>query len=54
MKWFSVLTRCMKVRTLRWAGYRRQERNAFYCLKDSHVLDLYREVAEHLDEPEEY
>jgi ArsR family transcriptional regulator, lead/cadmium/zinc/bismuth-responsive transcriptional repressor len=42
------------LRSMRLVGYRRQGRNVFYCLKDSHVLNLYREVAEHLDEPEEY
>jgi ArsR family transcriptional regulator, lead/cadmium/zinc/bismuth-responsive transcriptional repressor len=41
------------LRTMRLVGYRRQGRNVFYCLKDSHVLNLYREVAEHLDEPED-
>ncbi len=42
------------LRSMRLVGYRRQGRNVFYCLKDSHVLNLYREVAEHLDEAEEY
>lgn len=41
------------LRTMRLVGYRKQGRNVFYYLKDSHVLNLYREVAEHLDEPEE-
>lgn len=41
------------LRTMRLVGYRRQGRNVFYYLKDSHVLNLYREVAEHLDEPED-
>ncbi|MBL1173819.1 ArsR/SmtB family transcription factor [Pantanalinema sp. GBBB05] len=41
------------LRTMRLVSYRRQGRNVFYCLKDSHVLNLYREVAEHLDEPDE-
>lgn len=41
------------LRSMRLVGYRRQGRNVFYYLKDSHVLNLYREVAEHLDEPEE-
>jgi DNA-binding transcriptional ArsR family regulator len=41
------------LRTMRLVGYRRQGRNVFYSLKDSHVLNLYREVAEHLDEPED-
>jgi ArsR family transcriptional regulator, lead/cadmium/zinc/bismuth-responsive transcriptional repressor len=45
-----------QLRTLRAArlvGYRKQGRNVFYFLKDSHILNLYREVAEHLDEPED-
>jgi DNA-binding transcriptional ArsR family regulator len=41
------------LRTMRLVGYRKQGRNVFYHLKDSHVLNLYREVAEHLDEPED-
>lgn len=41
------------LRSMRLVGYRRQGRNVFYHLKDSHVLNLYREVAEHLDEPED-
>lgn len=41
------------LRSMRLVGYRRQGRNVFYYLKDSHVLNLYREVAEHLDEPED-
>lgn len=41
------------LRALRLVTYRKQGRNVFYYLKDSHVLNLYREVAEHLDEPED-
>ncbi len=41
------------LRSLRLVRYRKQGRNVFYSLKDSHVFNLYREVAEHLDEPEE-
>lgn len=41
------------LRAMRLVTYRKQGRNVFYYLKDSHVLNLYREVAEHLDEPEE-
>ena len=40
------------LRAMRLVSYRKQGRNVFYCLKDSHVLNLYREVAEHLDEDE--
>ncbi|MBW4654177.1 MAG: metalloregulator ArsR/SmtB family transcription factor [Kaiparowitsia implicata GSE-PSE-MK54-09C] len=39
------------LRTMRLVSYRKQGRKVFYYLKDSHVLNLYREVAEHLDEP---
>lgn len=41
------------LRSMRLVSYRKQGRNVFYYLKDSHVLNLYREVAEHLDEPED-
>ncbi len=41
------------LRSLRLVGYRKQGRNVFYFLKDSHIANLYREVAEHLDETEE-
>lgn len=41
------------LRSMRLVNYRKQGRNVFYYLKDSHVLNLYREVAEHLDEPED-
>ena len=41
------------LRAMRLVGYRKQGRNVFYHLKDTHVLNLYREVAEHLDEPED-
>lgn len=41
------------LRAMRLVSYRKQGRNVFYCLKDNHVLNLYREVAEHLDEPED-
>ena len=39
------------LRTSRLVRYRRQGRNIFYCLKDHHILNLYRDVSEHLDEP---
>jgi len=35
---------------MRLVSYRKQGRNVFYHLQDSHVLNLYRSVAEHLDE----
>lgn len=41
------------LRAMRLVGYRKQGRNVFYYLKDSHVFNLYREVAEHLNELED-
>jgi DNA-binding transcriptional ArsR family regulator len=41
------------LRSLRVVGYRKDGRKVFYRLKDNHVLNLYKEVAEHLDEPED-
>lgn len=38
------------LRAMRLVSYRKQGRQVFYRLQDSHVLDLYRAVAEHLDE----
>lgn len=38
------------LRTMRLVSYRKQGRQVFYSLQDHHVLDLYRSVAEHLDE----
>jgi len=41
------------LRTARLVGYHKRGRNVFYCLKDHHIFNLYSEVSEHLDEPEE-
>jgi DNA-binding transcriptional ArsR family regulator len=41
------------LRAMRLVIYRKRGRKVFYRLLDNHVLDLYRSVAEHLDEPEE-
>ncbi|AFZ31624.1 transcriptional regulator, ArsR family [Gloeocapsa sp. PCC 7428] len=38
------------LRTMRLVSYRKQGRNVFYNLQDSHVLNLYQSVTEHLDE----
>jgi DNA-binding transcriptional ArsR family regulator len=38
------------LRTMRLVGYQKRGRKVFYRLLDRHVLDLYRSVAEHLDE----
>lgn len=40
------------LRSMRLVSYRREGRNIYYSLADHHVVNLYREVAEHLDEPE--
>ncbi|MBE7382826.1 MAG: helix-turn-helix transcriptional regulator [Leptolyngbya sp. SIO1E4] len=39
------------LRSQRLVKYRRQGRNVYYSLADDHIMILYREVAEHLDEP---
>lgn len=39
------------LRAMRIVRYHKQGRKVFYRLQDNHVLDLYRSVAEHLDEP---
>ncbi|VEP13128.1 Transcriptional repressor SmtB homolog [Hyella patelloides LEGE 07179] len=38
------------LRSLRLVGYQKQGRRVYYRLLDHHVLDLYRSVAEHLEE----
>ncbi|MEG3840980.1 metalloregulator ArsR/SmtB family transcription factor [Microcoleus sp. herbarium14] len=38
------------LRALRLVSYRKVGRQVFYSLLDRHVLELYRAVAEHLDE----
>ncbi len=40
------------LRTMRLVSYRKEGRNVYYGLADSHIVNLYRSVAEHLDEPE--
>jgi ArsR family transcriptional regulator, lead/cadmium/zinc/bismuth-responsive transcriptional repressor len=40
------------LRTMRLVNYRKEGRNVYYRLADSHVVNLYREVAEHLKEEE--
>jgi len=39
------------LRSHRLVRYRRQGRNVYYGLADDHIVTLYREVAEHLEEP---
>jgi DNA-binding transcriptional ArsR family regulator len=41
------------LRAARLVSYRKQGRNVFYCLKDHHIFNLYRDASEHLDEPTE-
>lgn len=41
------------LRTMRLVSYRKRGRSVYYCLKDSHIFNLYREASEHLDEPDE-
>lgn len=38
------------LRSMRLVKYRKEGRNVYYSLADSHVMSLYREVAEHLRE----
>lgn len=39
------------LRSQRLVKYRKEGRNVHYSLADNHVINLYREVAEHLEEP---
>lgn len=41
------------LRTMRLVNYTKRGRNVYYCLKDHHIFNLYRDVSEHLDEPED-
>ena len=41
------------LRTMRLVSYRKQGRGVYYCLKDHHIFNLYREASEHLDEPDD-
>jgi len=38
------------LRSQRLVKYRRKGRNVYYSLADDHIIALYREVAEHLEE----
>lgn len=40
------------LRTMNLVKYRREGRNVYYSLADSHVTNIYREVAKHIDETE--
>ncbi|MEM1427661.1 MAG: metalloregulator ArsR/SmtB family transcription factor [Cyanobacteria bacterium P01_H01_bin.130] len=41
------------LRSSRMVKYRKQGRNVLYALRDHHIFNLYRDVSEHLDEPED-
>ncbi|MCY7324039.1 MAG: metalloregulator ArsR/SmtB family transcription factor [Phormidesmis sp. CAN_BIN36] len=49
----AVSHQLRSLRAMRLVSYRKQGRNVFYSLKDNHVFNLYREVAEHLDESDD-
>lgn len=38
------------LRAMRLVKYRKEGRNVYYSLADNHVMNLYREVADHLNE----
>ncbi|MBO3459595.1 metalloregulator ArsR/SmtB family transcription factor [Aetokthonos hydrillicola Thurmond2011] len=38
------------LKAMRLVSYRREGRNVYYSLADSHIINLYQSVAEHLDE----
>lgn len=40
------------LRSQRLVKYRRVGRNVYYSLADNHVMNLYRDVAAHLNEPD--
>ncbi|MEA5595485.1 metalloregulator ArsR/SmtB family transcription factor [Rivularia sp. UHCC 0363] len=40
------------LRTMRLVKYRREGRNVYYSLADNHVINIYHEVATHIDEPQ--
>ncbi|HEY9688689.1 MAG TPA: metalloregulator ArsR/SmtB family transcription factor [Coleofasciculaceae cyanobacterium] len=41
------------LRSQRLVAYRKQGRHVYYRLKDSHILVLYQQVLEHLQEPDD-
>jgi DNA-binding transcriptional ArsR family regulator len=46
----AVSHQLRNLRAMRLVGYRKQGRNVFYYLQDSHVFNLYQAVVQHLDE----
>ena len=41
------------LRSARMVSYHKRGRNVFYTLRDHHIFNLYRDVSEHLDEPDD-
>lgn len=39
------------LKAMRLVSYRREGRNVYYSLADSHIINLYSSLVEHLDEP---
>lgn len=50
MKESAVSHQLRLLKAMRLVSYRREGRNIYYSLADSHIINLYRSVAEHLDE----
>jgi ArsR family transcriptional regulator, lead/cadmium/zinc/bismuth-responsive transcriptional repressor len=48
----SVSHQLRALRAMRLVKYRREGRNVYYSLADNHIVNLYRDVAEHLNESE--
>ncbi|WP_416233621.1 ArsR/SmtB family transcription factor [Cronbergia sp. UHCC 0137] len=46
----AVSHQLRNLRAMRLVSYRKQGRNVFYHLHDSHIFHLYQSVAEHIDE----
>jgi len=49
----AVSRQLRSLRIMHLVSYRKRNHNIFYCPKDHHILNLYREVSEHLEEPED-
>jgi DNA-binding transcriptional ArsR family regulator len=49
----AVSHQLRNLRAMRLVSYRKQGRNVFYRLHDSHIFNLYEAVAEHIDEKDE-
>lgn len=47
----AVFHQLRLLRTMRLVSYRREGHNVYYGLADSHIVNLYRALVEHLDEP---